>query len=51
MPKDPNERINSPKLNMLLGLDEEAMLPKRFSRYNDMALESAKNANISDYNE
>ena len=50
MPKNPNERINSPKLNMLLGLDEEAMLPKSF--YNIMmALEDAKNANISNYND
>ena len=49
MPKDPNERINSPKLNMLLGLDEEVMLPKGFVNIMT-ALESAKNANISDYN-
>ena len=28
IPEDPNEKINSPKLNMLLGLDEEVMLPK-----------------------
>ena len=50
MPKNPNERINSPKLNMLLGLDEEAMLPKGLVNIM-MALESAKNANISDYND
>ena len=28
IPEDPKEKINSPKLNMLLGLDEEVMLPK-----------------------
>ena len=49
IPEDKKEKINSPKLNMLLGLDEEVLLPKSF--YNIMmALEDAKNANISDYN-
>jgi len=50
IPEDKKEKINSPKLNMLLGLDEEVLLPKSF--YNIMmALEDAKNANISDYND
>lgn len=49
IPEDKKEKINSPKLNMLLGLDEDVLLPKSF--YNIMiALEDAKNANISDYN-
>ena len=50
IPEDTKEKINSPKLNMLLGLDEEVLLPKSF--YNIMmALEDAKNANISNYND
>ena len=46
--EDPKEKINSPKLNMLLGLDEEVMLPKRFADIMT-SLENVKNSNISVY--
>ena len=46
--EDPKEKINSPKLNMLLGLDEEVMLPKRFVDIMT-SLENVKNSNISVY--